>query len=140
MVFNVTITIGAITFAQPLRSIIFRCFSDKKIRYRCFLMVVNNRSSDAIIRMHRSSLYPPFLYQDYHHHHFDIFLTHLQVWLSCPIVGELQKQRRLIKKLPLIESSTTFNPSVLLVISLFSLNIYIDIFEFMNWGTLFLLL
>ena len=56
MVFNVTITIGAIISAQPLGSIILRWFSDKNYRQRCFPMVVNNRSSDAIITMHRSSL------------------------------------------------------------------------------------
>ena len=56
MVFNVTITIGAIISSHSLGSIIFRWFSDKNNRWRRFLMVVNNGSSDAIIPMHRLSL------------------------------------------------------------------------------------
>ena len=57
MVFNITITSVLIISAQPLESIIFRCFQIKSDRQRCFTMVVNNRSSDAIIPMHRRSLH-----------------------------------------------------------------------------------
>ena len=99
MVFNVTITIGAIISAQPLGSIIFRWFSDKKLSLTMFSDGCQLDFSDGQFLMamrcrcffHNSDAMSMFLAISYHRNRCDYFCS--TIGTDCfPMFFQFQNQ------------------------------------------------
>ena len=58
MVFKVTIAIDGMVPAQPLGPMVFDGFHSVNHWWRCFSMVANHWSNDAMVTIHRSGLDP----------------------------------------------------------------------------------